>query len=131
MRKAPIRHNRPRGGAALIHRGRFTAPAHCCRVRRSLLKTNIKGQRPMEAIFVPITCNVCKRHSAVSVSKLEIKRKLETGEPIELRCAYDEVKWDATSMERLQIMKLSMENDAVDRMMSWPRRIDRQGAATI
>ncbi|HSY96923.1 MAG TPA: hypothetical protein VK793_14980 [Steroidobacteraceae bacterium] len=67
----------------------------------------------------------------MSVSKLEIKRKLETGEPIELRCAYDEVKWDATSRERLQIMKLSMENDAVDRMMSWPRRVDRQGAATI
>src|SRR6202049_1535088 len=84
----------------------------------------------MDAIFVPITCSVCKRHSAVSVSKLEIKRKLETGEAIELRCAYDEVKWDATSKERLQIMKLSMENDTVDRVMSWPRRIDRQGAAT-
>jgi hypothetical protein len=81
----------------------------------------------MEAIFVPITCSVCKRHSAVSVPRLEVKRKLESGEPIELRCAYDDVKWDATSRERLQIMKLSMENDTVDRMMSWPRRVDRQG----
>lgn len=84
----------------------------------------------MEAIFVPITCNVCKRHSAVSLPRLEIKRKLESGEPIELRCAYDDVKWDATSRERLQIMKLSMENDTVDRVMSWPRRVDRQGVAT-
>jgi hypothetical protein len=83
----------------------------------------------MEAIFVPITCSVCKRHSAVSVSKHEIKRKLETGEAIVLRCAYDDVAWDATSKERLQIMKLSMEDDSVDRMMSWPRRIDRQGIA--
>ncbi|HEV7614271.1 MAG TPA: hypothetical protein VGO37_20515 [Steroidobacteraceae bacterium] len=84
----------------------------------------------MEAIFVPITCNVCKRHSALSVSKYDIKRKLETGEPIELRCAYDDVKWDATSRERLQIMKLSMENDTVDRMMMGRRRIERQGSAT-
>ena len=83
----------------------------------------------MDAIFVPITCSVCKRHSAVSVSKFEIKHKLESGEAIELRCAYDDVKWDATSRERLQIMKLSMENDTVDRVMSWPRRIDRQGVA--
>ena len=83
----------------------------------------------MEAIFVPITCSVCKRHSAVPVSRLEVKRKLQTGEPIELRCGYDDVAWDATSKERLQIMKLSMENDTVDRMMSWPPRIDRQGAA--
>lgn len=84
----------------------------------------------MDAIFVPITCSVCKRHSAVSIPKLEIKRKLENGEAIVLRCAYDDVKWDATSKERLQIMKLSMEDDAVDRMMPWPRRIDRQGVAT-
>ena len=79
----------------------------------------------MDAIFVPITCSVCKRHSALSVSKYEIKRKLETGEPIELRCAYDEVKWDATSQERLQIMKLSMEDDTVDRMMWGRHRADR------
>jgi hypothetical protein len=84
----------------------------------------------MEAIFVPITCNVCKRHSALSVSKYDIKRKLETGEPIELRCAYDDVKWDATPRERLQIMKLSMENDTVDRIMVCRPRIDRQGSAT-
>jgi hypothetical protein len=71
----------------------------------------------MESIFVPITCSVCKRHSALSVSRLEIKRKLETGEPIELRCAYDDVTWDATSRERLQIMKLSIENDVVVRFM--------------
>ena len=71
----------------------------------------------MEAIFVPITCSVCKRHSAISVARREIKRKLESGEPIELRCAYDDVTWDATSRERLQIMKLSIENDAVDRLM--------------
>jgi hypothetical protein len=83
----------------------------------------------MDAIFVPITCSVCKRHSALSVSKYEIKRKLETGEPIELRCAYDEVTWDATAKERLQIMKLSMENDTVDRMMWGPHRADRQGTA--
>lgn len=84
----------------------------------------------MEAIFVPITCSVCRRHSALSVSKYEIKRKLETGEPIELRCAYDEVKWEATSKERLQIMKLSMENDTVDRIMWGRHRADRQGSAT-
>jgi hypothetical protein len=84
----------------------------------------------MEAIFVPITCSVCKRHSAVSVPRLEVKRKLESGEPIELRCAYDDVKWDATSGERLQIMKLSMENDTVERVMSGPRRTDGQGIAT-
>jgi hypothetical protein len=71
----------------------------------------------MEAIFVPITCSVCKRHSALSVSRREIKRKLESGEPIELRCAYDDVKWDATSKERVQIMKLSIENDVVDRLL--------------
>ena len=84
----------------------------------------------MEAIFVPITCSVCKRHSAVPVSRLDVKRKLQSGEAIELRCAYDDVKWDATSKERLQIMKLSMENDTVDRMMSWPRLVDRQSQAT-
>ena len=84
----------------------------------------------MEAIFVPITCSVCKRHSALSVSKHDIKRKLQTGEPIELRCAYDDVEWEATSKERLQIMKLSMENDTVDRMMVVRGRTDRHGTAT-
>lgn len=84
----------------------------------------------MEAIFVPITCSVCRRHSALSVSKHDIKRKLETGEPIELHCAYDEVKWDATSKERLQIMKLSMENDTVDRMMVRRGRFDRHETAS-
>ena len=69
----------------------------------------------MEAIFVPITCHVCKRHSALSLPRLDIKRRLETGEPIELRCAYDGVTWDATSKERIQIMKLSIENDVVAR----------------
>ncbi len=83
----------------------------------------------MEAIFVPITCSVCGRHSALSVSKHEIKRKLETGEPIDLRCAYDEVTWEATSKERLQIMKLSMENDAVDRIRWGRAHTDRQGTA--
>jgi hypothetical protein len=83
----------------------------------------------MEAIFVPITCSVCKRHSALSVSTYEIKRKLETGEPIELRCAYDEVKWEATSNERLQIMKLSLENDAVERITWGRHRADRQDSA--
>lgn len=71
----------------------------------------------MDRIFVPITCAVCQRHSALSFSKSEIKQKLESGESIELHCAYDEVKWDATSKERLQIMKLSMENDVVNRVM--------------
>jgi hypothetical protein len=80
----------------------------------------------MEAIFVPITCSVCKRHSALSVSQREIKRKLATGEPIELRCAYDDTTWDATSRERLQIMKLSIENDVVDRLM--PGRVRESGA---
>ena len=69
----------------------------------------------MEAIFVPITCSVCKRHSALSLPRLDLKRKLETGEPIPLRCAYDGVAWDATSKERMQIMKLSIENDVVAR----------------
>ena len=89
----------------------------------------MRNKYHMEAIFVPITCSVCKRHSALSVSKHEIKRKLETGEPIELRCAYDDVKWDATSRERLQIMKLSMENDTVDRVRLGRGRIDWQGTA--
>ena len=80
----------------------------------------------MEALFVPITCSVCKRHSALSLSRREVKRRLETGEPIELRCAYDEVTWDATSKERLQIMKLAIENDVVDRFM--PRRVSEPGA---
>ncbi len=80
----------------------------------------------METLFVPITCSVCKRHSALSVSRREIKRKLQTGEPIELRCAYDDMTWDATSKERLQIMKLSIENDVVDRFM--PGRVRDTGS---
>ena len=83
----------------------------------------------MEAIFVPITCTVCKRNSALSVSKHDIKRKLETGDPIELCCAYDEVKWDATPRERLQIRKLSMEDDTVDRMKWGSAYTERQGSA--
>lgn len=69
----------------------------------------------MEAIFVPIRCAACKRQSALSIPGLDIRRKLETGEPIELRCAYDGLAWEATSRERLQIQKLCSENDLVAR----------------
>jgi hypothetical protein len=81
----------------------------------------------MDTIFVPITCLVCRRHSALSLSKSEIKQKLDSGEAIELHCAYDDVKWDATSRERVQMMKLSVENDVVNRALLKHPRIQPQG----
>jgi hypothetical protein len=83
----------------------------------------------MDIIYVPITCAVCKRHSAMSLSKSEIKEKLATGEPIELHCGYDEEKWDASSKERLLMMKLCLESDAVKRVMSKYPQIQPTGMA--
>lgn len=80
----------------------------------------------METIFVPITCIVCKRHSALPLSSAEIRQRLDSGAPIELRCAYDDVTWDAASRERLQLMRLLIENDAVDQGMMGRRRSQPQ-----
>jgi hypothetical protein len=84
----------------------------------------------MDIIYVPITCAVCKRHSAMSLSKSEIKENLATGEPIELHCGYDAEKWDASSKERLLMMKLCLENDAVKRVMAKYPPIQPTGMAT-
>jgi hypothetical protein len=70
----------------------------------------------METIFVPLICNACKRHSVVSFTRTELKRLLVSGDPIELRCAYDDHAWDASARERDRILKLARENDAVERI---------------
>lgn len=69
----------------------------------------------MNRIFVPITCSVCGRYSAVSFPKTELKQKLSTDGAIELRCAYDDVKWAATPVERRMMLRLLSENEVVDR----------------
>jgi len=71
----------------------------------------------MDTIYVPIICIACKRHSAISVSKREMKRKLTNNEQIELHCAYDDVTWDASSRQRLDIMKIVIEDDTVSRVV--------------
>jgi hypothetical protein len=83
----------------------------------------------MDTIFVPITCIGCKRHSAMSFSKPDVKRKLETGEPIALHCSYDDVTWDAASLERLEIMKFVIEAEAVCRISMVRAPVDRSRAA--
>lgn len=70
----------------------------------------------MERIFVPFTCGVCHRHSARSFPRSEIQRKLETREVIQLRCAYDDIAWDASPSERMLMMKLLIEHDAIRRL---------------
>ncbi len=70
----------------------------------------------METIFVPVICNSCKRHSVVSFARIELKRRLASSDSIELRCAYDDHTWDASSRERDRILKLARENDAVERI---------------
>jgi hypothetical protein len=70
----------------------------------------------METIFVPVICNACKRHSVVSFARIELKRRLASSDSIELRCAYDDHTWDASSRERDRILKLARENDAVERI---------------
>jgi hypothetical protein len=74
----------------------------------------------METIFVPVICNSCKRHSVVSFARVELKRLLGDGDSIELRCAYDDHAWAASSRERDRMLKLVRENDAVERIA--PRR---------
>jgi hypothetical protein len=69
----------------------------------------------MNRIFVPITCGVCLRYSALSFPKVDLKQKLAADSAIELRCVYDDVKWDATPAERGLMERLLSENDAVDR----------------
>jgi hypothetical protein len=69
----------------------------------------------MNRIFVPITCAVCQRYSAVSFPKLELKQRLASDTAIEFRCVYDGAKWDATPPERALMVKLLNENDVVDR----------------
>jgi hypothetical protein len=69
----------------------------------------------MNRIFVPITCNVCGRFSAVSFPKTELKQKLSTDGPIEFRCVYDDAQWVATPEERRMMLRLLSENEVVDR----------------
>jgi hypothetical protein len=83
----------------------------------------------MDTIFVPITCIGCRRHSAMSFSKRDVKRKLDAGEPIALHCSYDDVTWDAASRERLEIMKFVMEAEVVSRIAMVREPIDRSRAA--
>ena len=83
----------------------------------------------MDTIFVPITCIGCKRHSAMSFSKRDVERKLDSGEPIALHCSYDDVTWDAASHERLEIMKFALEAEVVSRIAMPSAPIDRSGAA--
>ena len=68
----------------------------------------------METIFVPVICNSCKRHSVVSFARTELKRRLAISDSIELRCAYDDHTWYASSRERDRILKLARENDALE-----------------
>jgi hypothetical protein len=84
----------------------------------------------METIYVPITCIGCKRHSAMSFSRRDVKRKLDTGAPIALHCSYDDVTWDAASLERIEIMKFVMEAEAVSRIAMMRGPGDRSRAAT-
>lgn len=70
----------------------------------------------METIFVPVICNSCKRHSVVSFARIELKRLLASSDSIELRCAYDDHTWHASSRERDRILKLARENDALERI---------------
>ena len=69
----------------------------------------------MNRIFVPITCAVCHRYSAVSFPKLELRQRLASDTAIEFRCVYDSTQWDATPAERALMVKLLNENDVVDR----------------
>jgi hypothetical protein len=69
----------------------------------------------MNRIFVPITCSVCGRYSAVSFPKTELKQKLASDGAIEFRCVYDDIKWVATSGERRMMLRLLSENEVVDR----------------
>jgi hypothetical protein len=72
----------------------------------------------METIFIPVVCEACKRHSVVSFARIELKRRLASSDSIELRCAYDDHSWEASSQELVRILKLVRENDAVDRITS-------------
>jgi hypothetical protein len=75
----------------------------------------------MDIIFVPIACPVCKRHSASPFEKAELTRKLESGETVQVRCGYDDETWDASTHQRVVMMKLIQEDDAVSRMARPPR----------
>jgi hypothetical protein len=79
----------------------------------------------METIFIPVICKECNRHSVVSFARIELKRRLASSDSIELRCAYDDHTWAASSQERFRILKLARENDAVDRITS--KRPDNNG----
>ena len=69
----------------------------------------------MNRIFVPITCSICGRYSAVSFPKSELTQKLATDAAIEFHCAYDDVKWVATAGERSMMLRLLSENEVIDR----------------
>ena len=83
----------------------------------------------METIFIPVVCKACNRHSVVSFARIELKRRLASSDSIELRCAYDDHTWAASSHERLRILKLARESDAVDRITS--KRLDNRDAVAI
>ena len=85
----------------------------------------------METIFIPVICKACNRHSVVSFARIELKRRLAGSDPIELRCAYDDHTWDASSQERFRILKLVRENDAVDRITSKRPNSHGQDAVAI
>ena len=83
----------------------------------------------METIFIPVVCKACNRHSVVSFARIDLKRRLASSDSIELRCAYDDHIWGASSHERLRILKLARESDDVDRITS--KRPDNHGRHAV
>jgi hypothetical protein len=78
----------------------------------------------INTVFVPVTCATCNRTSAIELSVSELKPKLDAGTDIELRCAYDDVTWNASAKERTRISKLCQENALLSER-SWLRLHDR------
>jgi hypothetical protein len=78
-----------------------------------------------ETLFMPVTCTRCNRTSALEVPVADLDEQLSSATDIEMRCGYDNYRWNATPRERGLLLQLWQEDKRLSRS-SWLRLPSRQ-----